>query len=149
MSLEDIKSAYKTRTKCKETGCSIKTDGTRCVIIDAEQHHSSDARMCDCIVVVDHTHFIIGACELKSGKYEVHKVKEQLEEGVRLAEKIRDCHLSEYKCKILPILVGKKPKGTNGILLGRSSVKIDGKKRPIIWRNCGTRMSKIINDLCG
>ena len=147
MSLGDISDAYKTRTKCKETGCSLKTNGIQCVVIDAEQYQHSDARMCDCVVVVDRGHFIIGVCELKSGRYQIRKIKEQLDEGVKLAENIRNCHLSAHKCKILPILIGKKPKGLQGILLDRNYVKIDGKKSPIIRYNCGTCMSEIISDL--
>lgn len=149
MSLRDIKNAYKTRTKCKETGCSIKTNGIERAIIDVEQYQQPGTRMCDCVVVVDQGYFIIGVCELKSGKYEIHKVQEQLDEGVKFAEQVRDGHLSTPECKILPILLGKKLKGTEGALLVRSRVKIDGKKSPIIRYDCGTSMSKIIADICG
>lgn len=149
MSLENIRKMYKTCAKCKEAGCSLKTNGIqRVVIIDAEQHRSLNAPMCDCIIVAHMTYFIIGVCELKSGDYDVRQVEKKLEAGVKLAMKICDCNLSAHECKILPILIGKKLKRTDGLLLAKSKIKINGKKHSLLCYNCGTCMLKIIKEVC-
>lgn len=142
MSLAKVRNSYKTRVKCSEQGCALKTGGLDCVIIDSQAHQKPGAKMCDCIVVADCDVMLIGVCELKSGSYKPQHVRAQLEGGIQLAEDICKTCFGSCGYRIVPILLTNHTKRIENTMISRTKVYINGKKYAIQRKNCGIHLSQ-------
>jgi len=104
--------------------------------------------MPDCIVFAYAQFTIIGIVELKSKTAHVNKIAEKLTNGSRVALSIwRERSGNQHRVELYHIILSKSWRVSEYRMMTSKTLKLRGKKYPIIPKSCGTSLAKLITKL--
>jgi len=114
--IESVRRKYEkcVSNSCSAHGCKLLVGTVKLdylVILDLDEYvrfyADNNGKICDFIVFYCEGDIIVCAAELKSGSFKAKEVKDQIQEGARIAERILSRHLTN---KFYPVLVRNRSK---------------------------------------
>ncbi|MHA1438146.1 MAG: hypothetical protein ACTSPD_11265 [Promethearchaeota archaeon] len=147
---EEIKKANSNAliNKCSESKCSLNLEGYQSkIIIKGEKiRETENTSICDCIIYIIHSNFIISNVELKSKSIHYDNIVNKFENTTKYTEKFiisvneKDLENIQY----FPIILAKRWDSITKRKFQKYLVIFRGKKYKLILRDCGNKLKNII-----
>ncbi|NQT86522.1 hypothetical protein HQ560_07140 [bacterium] len=138
--------AHAQRKRCREAGCELKLDDIPSYILLKGEEIASDRKMCDGVIFLGQKPLRVVLAELKSKTTHASDIVEKLKNGATAAHDILAA------CDIVPstvderlIVLAKRWSRSELKVLTSKRIAIDGRKRPILTKRCGIRLSSILD----
>lgn len=145
--IDDIKTRYSNAviTQCAEQNCKLDLHGLNDYIILKGEKICIDKKICDCLLFHAKESTIIGTIELKSKTAYANEIIEKLKNGLEFAIKIMvECKCRSKNIKFIPVVLSRAWDSSEYKVLTNRKIEIQGKKRNIFPKRCGTSFLDLI-----
>lgn len=140
---------------CQDENCGVDLSGINpdsLVILHGENHRDAHGdrrtQMADRILFTDRQGIVVAVIELKGGTSDpTREAVGQIRMGMKAAENLLEgCQVTNW----YPLLIfsgSRKPDRVLYLQLKRNLIEFRGEFKTIIWRNCGSSLDDILNEL--
>ncbi len=138
--------AHAVRKRCRESGCELRLDDIPSYILLKGEEIADDRKMCDGVIFLERDGLNVVLAELKSKTTHASNIVEKLRNGAVAARGIlTDSEVVPSTVDSRFVVLAKRWSRSELKVLTSRRIAIGGRKRPILTKRCGIRLSSILN----